>query len=89
MCEYSGVDIWHPLEEAINKQKEVIMTYREYKPTWLQKTIFVDIYGRDYNLSDVPMTYMTRKEAFDKRGLTEEQIDEIYEKWISEQEENE
>ena len=53
------------------------MTYREYKPTWLQKTLFVDIYARDYNLSDVPMTYMTRKEAFDKRGLTEEQIDEI------------
>jgi hypothetical protein len=32
---------------------------------------------------------MTRKDAFDKRGLTEEQIDEIYEKWISEQEESE
>ena len=65
------------------------MTYREYKPTWLQETIFVDTYGREYSLSDVPMTYMTRKEAFDKRGLTEEQIDEIYEKWISEEEENE
>ena len=59
------------------------MTYREYKP------IFVDTYGRDYNLSDVPMTMMTREDAYDKRGLTEKQIDEIYEKWISEQEENE
>ena len=66
-----------------------MMTYREYKPTWLQQEIFVDTYGRDYNLSDVPMTMMTREEAYDKRGLTEEQIDEIYEKWISEQEENE
>ena len=89
MCEYSGVDIWQPLEEAMNKQKEVTMTYREYKPTWLEQKIFVDTYGREYNLSDVPMTMMTRKDAFDKRGLTEEQIDEIYEKWISEQEENE
>ena len=49
----------------------------------------MDTYGRDYNLSDVPMTMMTRKDAYDKRGLTEEQIDDIYEKWISEQEENE
>ena len=89
MCEYSGVDIWHPLEEAMNKQKEVIMTYREYKPTWLEQKIFVDTYGREYNLSDIPMTYMTRKEAFDKRGLTKKQIDEVYEKWISEQEESE
>ena len=68
------------------------MTYREYKPTWLQQTIFVDAYGRDYNLSDVPMTMMTREEAYTKRGLTEEQIDEIYEEWILEEikdEENE
>ena len=90
MCEYSGVDIWQPLEDAMSKQKKRLeMTYREYKPTWLQEKIFVDTYGRDYNLSDVPMTYMTREEAYTKRRLTEEQIDEIYEKWISEQEENE
>ncbi len=56
---------------------------------WLQQKIWVDEYGRDYNLSDVPMTIMTRREAYDKRGLTKKQIDEIYEKWISEQEENE
>ena len=68
------------------------MTYREYKPTWLQEKIFVDTYGRDYNLSDVPMTMMTREDAYDKRGLTEKQIDEIYEEWILEEikdEENE
>jgi hypothetical protein len=63
------------------------MTYREYKPTWLQQTIFVDTYGRDYNLSDVPMTFMTREDAYQKRDLTKEQIDDIYEKWILEQEE--
>lgn len=64
------------------------MTYREYMPTWLQQKIFVDTYGRDYNLSDVPMTMMTREEAYKKRNLTEDQIDDIYEKWILEQEES-
>ena len=63
------------------------MTYREYKPTWLQEKIFVDTYGRDYNLSDAPMTMMTRKDAYGKRGLTEEQVDDIYEEWILKQEE--
>ena len=62
------------------------MTYREYKPTWLEQKIFVDTYGREYNLSDVPMTMMTRKDAYKKRNYTEEQIDDIYEKWILEQE---
>tara|TARA_R100001443_G_scaffold117266_1_gene140977 strand:- start:57 stop:266 length:210 start_codon:yes stop_codon:yes gene_type:complete len=63
------------------------MTYREYKPTWLKQKISVDLYGRDFNLSDVPMTIMTREDAYDKRRLTEEQVDDIYEKWILEQEE--
>ena len=61
------------------------MTYREYKPKWLDDNIFVDIYGREYNLSDVPMTYMKRKEAYQKRGYSDEQIDEIYDRWIEEQ----
>jgi len=56
------------------------MTYREYRPTWLKEKIFVDTYGREYNLSDVPMTFMTREDAYQKR-------DDIYEKWILEQEE--
>ena len=62
------------------------MTYGEYKPTWLQEKIFVDTYGREPNLSDVPMTYMTREDAFEKRRYTEDVIDDIYEKWILEQE---
>ena len=61
------------------------MTYKEYIPMWLNDAVFVDIYGREYNLSDVPMTYMKRREAFEKRGYSDEQIDEIYEKWIEEQ----
>ena len=65
------------------------MTYGEYKPTWLQEKILVDTYGREPNLSDVPMTYMTREDAFEKRRYTEDVIDDIYEKWILEQENKE
>jgi len=62
------------------------MTYREYKPTWLKQKISVDIYGREFNLSDVPMTIMAREDAYKKRRYTEDVIDDIYEKWILEQE---
>lgn len=61
------------------------MTYGEYKPKWLEEKIFVDTYGRDYNLSDVPMTYMSREDAYQKRGYDDKQIDEIYDRWIEEQ----
>ena len=64
------------------------MTYREYKPTWLEQKIRVDIYGRDLNLSDVPMTMMTREVAYTKRNLSQDEIDNLYEGWISKQEEN-
>tara|TARA_R110000796_G_scaffold84651_1_gene184357 strand:+ start:269 stop:472 length:204 start_codon:yes stop_codon:yes gene_type:complete len=62
------------------------MTYGEYKPTWLKQKISVDIYGRELNLSDVPMTMMVREDAFKKRRYTVDVIDDIYEKWILEQE---
>ena len=39
-----------------------------------------DIYGRPYNLSDVPMTYMTRSESFKKRRLNKKEIDALYHK---------
>jgi len=48
------------------------------KEQWLKKTVFADEYGRPYNLSDVPMTYMTREEAFLKRGYSEDEINKIY-----------
>ena len=48
------------------------------KHEWLEEELFVDTYGREYNLSDVPMTYMTRSEAFKKRGYTRKQIDELW-----------
>ena len=34
------------------------------KKKWLQEKVFVDEYGRPYNLSDVPMTYMTKVSHF-------------------------
>ena len=63
------------------------MTYREYMPTWLQEKIMVDEWGRPPSLADVPLTMMSREKAFEKRNLTESQIDDVYEEWILEQEE--
>ena len=37
-----------------------------------------DIYGRAPNLSDVPMTMMTRSEVFKKRGLTRKEINKLW-----------
>ena len=48
------------------------------KKKWLNERVFVDIYGRSYNLSDVPMTFMTRKEALKKRGGTQKDINELW-----------
>ena len=50
------------------------------KKQWLQEKVFVDEYGRPYNLSDVPMTYMKRSEAFAKRRLNKKEIDALYHK---------
>ena len=36
------------------------------KKEWLSEMVFRDTFGRPYNLSDVPMTMMTRKESFEK-----------------------
>ena len=37
-----------------------------------------DLYGRPLNLSDVPMTIMTRKEALIKQGGDLKSIDKLY-----------
>ena len=50
------------------------------KKQWLNEKVFVDIYGREYGLSDVPMTYMLRKESFKKRKLSKKEIDYLYRK---------
>jgi len=48
------------------------------KQEWLEEKLFVDIYGRDYNLSDVPMTYMTRQDAFEKRGYGKKMVKQLW-----------
>jgi len=50
------------------------------KKKWLQEKVFVDVYGRPYNLSDVPMTYMTRSESFKKQSFDKKKINELYNK---------
>jgi len=48
------------------------------KIEWLEEEIFVDIYGREYNLSDVAMTVMSRQEAFNKRGYGNKMIKQLW-----------
>ena len=48
------------------------------KQEWLDEELFVDVYGREYNLSDIPMTYMTREEAFEKRGYGNKMVKQLW-----------
>ena len=53
------------------------------KKEWLNEKVFVDMYGRAYNLSDVPMTYMLRKESFKKRKLSKDEINYLWKKELN------
>ena len=59
------------------------------KIEWLEEEIFVDIYGREYNLSDVPMTMMTREDAFEKRGYGKKMVKQLWKERIREIKEGE
>ena len=48
------------------------------KQEWLDEELFVDIYCREYNVSDVPMTYMTREKAFEKRGYGIKMVKQLW-----------
>ena len=48
------------------------------KKEWLREKVFVDTYGRPYNLSDVPMNYMTRSEAYKKQRFDDKKINKLY-----------
>ena len=48
------------------------------KHEWLDEELFVDENGKEYNLSDVPMTYMTRLEAFETRGYSKIMIKQLW-----------
>ena len=48
------------------------------KKELLEQKVMCDLYGRPLNLSDVPMTIMTRKEALIKQGGDENSINKLY-----------
>jgi hypothetical protein len=48
------------------------------KKEWLRERVFVDEYGRPYNLSDVPMTSMIRSEAYEKQRFDDKKINKLY-----------
>ena len=50
----------------------------------LEEKIFVDIFGREFNLSDVPMTYMTREQAFEKRGYGKKMVKQLWKEKVAE-----
>tara|TARA_R110000851_G_scaffold133912_1_gene268996 strand:- start:1090 stop:1278 length:189 start_codon:yes stop_codon:yes gene_type:complete len=58
------------------------------KEEWLEEEIFVDVYGREPNLSDVPMTYMTRQKSFDTRGYGPKMIKQLWKEIRREENEN-
>jgi len=52
------------------------------KIEWLEEEIFVDMSGREYNLSDVSMTMMTREDAFEKRGYGKKMVKQLWKEKI-------
>ena len=50
------------------------MTQKE----WLGEQVFRDALGRPYNLSDVPMTMMSRYDSFQKQGASDTEINKYW-----------
>tara|TARA_Y100000593_G_C4194196_1_gene278494 strand:- start:521 stop:751 length:231 start_codon:yes stop_codon:yes gene_type:complete len=48
------------------------------KKEWLDERVFRDTYGRPYNLSDVPMTMMSRYDSFKKQGASDTEINDYW-----------
>ena len=48
------------------------------KKQWLAQKVMCDEWGRPPSLADVPLTYMTRKKALEKRRYSKEEINETY-----------
>ena len=48
------------------------------KQEWLRERIMVDEWGRPPSLADVPLTIMTRKDAFIKQGHDDKTINILY-----------
>jgi len=54
------------------------------KKQWLNQTIMCDEWGRPPSLADVPLTYMSRHDAFKKRNITQDVINKCYKETINE-----
>jgi PHP family Zn ribbon phosphoesterase len=48
------------------------------KKEWLEQKIMCDEWGRPPSLADVPLTIMTRKEAFIKQGGDTKSINKLW-----------
>ena len=48
------------------------------KKEWLSEKVMVDEWGRPLSLADVPMTIMTREQAFVKQGGSKKDINEMW-----------
>ena len=48
------------------------------KKTWLNQTVMCDEWGRPPSLADVPLMYMSRKQALLKRGYTKKLINKMW-----------
>ena len=58
------------------------------KKEWLEQKVMCDEWGRPPSLADVPLTIMTRKESFIKRGVDEKSINKLYKETMNAEEEN-
>ena len=48
------------------------------KKEWLNQSVMCDEWGRPPSLADVPLMWMTRKKAFEKRRYSKEVINETF-----------
>ena len=62
----------------LNLMRKIKMTRQMTKKEWLGELVFRDLYGRTHNLSDVPMTMMTRQESFDKQRVSQQETDKFW-----------
>ena len=58
------------------RNKEGIVSKKE----WLEQRVVVDRRGRPPSLADVPLTMMSRAEAFKKRDYSNSTIDSLWNK---------
>ena len=55
------------------------------KEQWLNQTLMCDEWGRPPSLADVPLTYMSREQMFEKRKTPQEEIDRIWDEMQKQQ----